>query len=383
MSPGAESVSKPFPALCVPLLDTGPGVVQGTTTANGISVSFDGKTQSTATFTPNCSQLLWNASNPYHNFGTMWCRGWQPGCNVIPPPYGRGLQFNGVFGSNMVLQRGPQKSAVYGVIAMGASGSEKPNVTVTVDNNAGKVYTLQTTLNSTTQPFGPGWEYPWPWKGPFQTWKALLPPTPAGGNYTIIAECSNCMNLDSEFVRTNITNVTFGDVIYCSGQSNMWLPLFNTFSRNETLRNITQVGKYRNIRIMAGNSGAQGSNYAGSQFNPWMTSLQAANVPSKGNEPLLFQFGAACWYTAQKLSDLLEASNQLVPLGLADTAIGGEGRSAAGGRGGSARRRGCVRHGWCHRCDPGLALLRSGVSPSFRWRVLLVPSQVSASRSTA
>ena len=39
--------------------------------------------------------------------------------------------------------------------------------------------------------------------------------------------------------------------------------------------------------------------------------------------PPLFNFGAACWYFAQKLSDELEAAGKLVPIGVTDTAIGG------------------------------------------------------------
>lgn len=64
-----------------------------------------------------------------------------------------------------------------------------------------------------------------------------------GGNYTITALCTGCVNV----TRVTITNVTFGDMWYCSGQSNMWLPVLNTFSRNETVAAIA-AGKYTNIR---------------------------------------------------------------------------------------------------------------------------------------
>ena len=40
---------------------------------------------------------------------------------------------------------------------------------------------------------------------------------------------------------------TFGDVVYCSGQSNMWLPLLHTLTRNDTLASLA-AGKYPNIR---------------------------------------------------------------------------------------------------------------------------------------
>lgn len=83
----------------------------------------------------------------------------------------------------------------------------------------------------------------------------------------------------------------------------MWLPVENAFAHNDTIANIT-AGKYHNIRIMAGNSG----NCPGDgSMCPWMTAEQAAITPpqsgGRGPAPVppLFNFGAACWYFAQKL----------------------------------------------------------------------------------
>ena len=75
------------------------------------------------------------------------------------------------------------------------------------------------------------------------TWKAFLRPTQAGGDYTITARCNGCTNVTV----VTLTHVTFGDMWYCSGQSNMWLPVFYTFSRNQTVADIA-AGKYSNIR---------------------------------------------------------------------------------------------------------------------------------------
>ena len=40
----------------------------------------------------------------------------------------------------------------------------------------------------------------------------------------------------------------------CSGQSNMWLPVANSFSRNKTVAAV-KAGKFANVRLMAGSSG--------------------------------------------------------------------------------------------------------------------------------
>jgi hypothetical protein len=110
----------------------------------------------------------------------------------------------------------------------------------------------------------------------------------------------------------------------------VWLPVGNSLAHNDTLKNIT-AGKYHNIRLMAGNSGNCPGEGAGapSVACPWMTSVQAAVTPPKkgrGQAPVppLFNFGAACWYFAAKLSDELEAAGKLVPIGLTDSAIGGQ-----------------------------------------------------------
>jgi len=162
--------------------------------------------------------------------------------------------------------------------------------------------------------------------GPYFGWKALLKPTAAGGNYSVFAECTGCTGT-GEYSNATISNVTFGDVWHCSGQSNMWLPLSSSFTINATIDSITstKAPKYRNIRMMAGNSGDGNS----VKSNPWMTALQAASLLPVGNrgQPYrkIVDFGATCWYFAQKISDELEADGKAVfPIGLTDTAIGGQ-----------------------------------------------------------
>lgn len=115
----------------------------------------------------------------------------------------------------------------------------------------------------------------------------------------------------------------------------MWLPVSHSLSRNDTVAAI-KAGKYTNIRGMFGGSGntpsgvgfhAGGTGYGrkgGS--NPWMTAEQAiatgesADAAGGGGTYPLFQLGASCWYFGQKLAEL----GVDVPIGLADTAIGGQ-----------------------------------------------------------
>lgn len=254
-----------------------------------------------------------------------------------PPPPQLTFTFDAVFGDNMVLQQQPSQAAIYGYLP-----STGTSVTVTVidASNGNVVTTVPANFNMTQQPFGEDWGVrpcsaadcpPYlmnsftPFGVPLPTFKALLPPMQPGGNFTIIATCEGC-NSSVPSLNITLNSVTFGDVWYCSGQSNAWLPVIHTFSRNDTANNIT-VGKYSNIRLMAGASASVPyakwpPSYGGSTgSNPWMTAEQAvpADCVTKQNCPL-FQLGGTCWYFVQGLAD----AGVTTPIGILDTAIGGQ-----------------------------------------------------------
>merc|ERR1711879_339614 len=136
-------------------------------------------------------------------------------------------------------------------------------------------------------------------------WKLSLASKPAGGNYTITVACIDC-----HLPPTVITNVTFGDVFFCSGQSNMWLPVHYTFSRNKTYDALKR-GKYQNIRLYTyPKVETNDTVFISDQVAPW---LNADNNTVDG-------FSATCWYFAQYLTDKI---GQDVPIGLIHSAIGG------------------------------------------------------------
>jgi hypothetical protein len=256
-----------------------------------------------------------------------------------PPPPQLFWGFDAGFGDNMVLQQGPAKAAVYGYLDVPAA-----SVRVTVLHNGVALYSVNATLNATQQPFGAGWGVrpcskadcpPYdmatftPFAYPLPTWKALLQPMAAGENYTITAVCTGCGNASAPARALTLSNVAFGDVWFCSGQSNMWLPVLHTFDRNDTARNIS-AGKYANIRVMAGSSAnypyaqwppAYGDGTVPHASNAWMTAQQAAPAGCMEAQSCpLFSIGATCWYTAQSLAN----HGVSVPLGLINTALGGQ-----------------------------------------------------------
>ena len=100
----------------------------------------------------------------------------------------------------------------------------------------------------------------------------------------------------------------------------MQLELHFTFSRNYTYDNITKLGKYSNIRFITSNKGGvldANMSYIlppGKKGGAWQ-------LTNSTNIDLLDSFSAACFYTAQMLSDNHGMSD--INFGLIDTAVGG------------------------------------------------------------
>ena len=158
-----------------------------------------------------------------------------PACGVFPSQQGKAtctvggsLNFSNVFGDHAVLQMAPAKTAVYGYI--GTNATADATVAVTVASTAGAEavsYTVNALINAADG-----------------TWKAYLKPGAAGGAYTITAACTHgCTGSAS------IGDVTFGDVWYCAGQSNMALPVQYTYARNASIAKIKQGGVLSKIRL--------------------------------------------------------------------------------------------------------------------------------------
>eukprot|EP01060_Flectonema_neradi_P022565 TRINITY_DN30805_c0_g1_i1.p1 TRINITY_DN30805_c0_g1~~TRINITY_DN30805_c0_g1_i1.p1 ORF type:complete len:736 (+),score=147.42 TRINITY_DN30805_c0_g1_i1:123-2330(+) len=175
-------------------------------------------------------------------------------------------------------------------------------------------------------------------------WKAVFKNSyPAGGSYTITAS-----NGDQTI---KLERITFGDVWFCSGQSNMDLPLQHSFSREESTAAI-KSGKYSNIRFY--HHGAMGQHselrpqfvsssggplniegggmgpIPGAAYTPgsggfWWNVTHSVSVNASQSTGLPFnpfdQLSATCYYFAQELTD--QMGSESIPIGLIQSAIGG------------------------------------------------------------
>lgn len=130
------------------------------------------------------------------------------------------------------------------------------------------------------------------------TWHATLPPLPAGGPYTLTAE-------SSAGVRQSVSDILFGDVFLCSGQSNMEYPTrlasdydHDVNDANNTLIRLFHVQRFRSAvpRRTFG---------AGARWD--VTSPRSVR-----------EFSAVCYFFGRELQPAVG-----VPIGLIESAWGG------------------------------------------------------------
>eukprot|EP00937_MAST-01D_sp_MAST-1D-sp2_P001328 g1328.t1 len=234
------------------------------------------------------------------------------------------LAFSAGFTDDAVLQR-DRFVAVYGF----ADTSTQLSVDVTDSN--GTAYTVDAELTPWT---GGAWG---PDHGAW-VWRATLRAAPAGGEYTIRVHNGTGHGIAIE-------RVTRGDVFFCSGQSNMALETYFTFSADELKREIVEEGKFGGLRhFMYGSMGAPLQTWVAPQWatlqntptadagNPtfvWHAASASAALPSldnaTGQHSAFAQFGATCMYFGAELIAARKRAgvDAAVPVGLIQAARGG------------------------------------------------------------
>eukprot|EP01121_Diplochlamys_sp_Union-15-3_P000221 TRINITY_DN10225_c0_g1_i1.p1 TRINITY_DN10225_c0_g1~~TRINITY_DN10225_c0_g1_i1.p1 ORF type:complete len:488 (-),score=93.08 TRINITY_DN10225_c0_g1_i1:60-1523(-) len=184
-------------------------------------------------------------------------------------------------GSHMVLQRAPDRAKLWGWTS--------PGQTVFVFFN-GKNYT----------------SVPGPAK-----WVVTLDPTIAGGPYTITVRTSD------NSMEAVLSDVMFGDVYICSGQSNM------QFATNQVYNAEAEVEAAINYPLIRLFTVGQG-NYSSSPLDDLVSVEQGWSVAtpqSVGNNFKIWTyFSAVCWFFGKSLQDNLDKT---LPIGLVSSNWGG------------------------------------------------------------
>ena len=145
--------------------------------------------------------------------------------------------FAGVFTDSAVLQQAPQSAALYGVVVSPSGGLDVTTLAVNVTLSRDGLGVVVAAAAQFVDVVNASYAH----------WKAVLPPQAGSAQpHTIALSCSGCPG--GEGVVRSLRDVLIGDVYLCSGQSNMWLPMHFSFSRNATFE-AWRRGRYRNIRL--------------------------------------------------------------------------------------------------------------------------------------
>lgn len=199
----------------------------------------------------------------------------------------------------MVLQRAPQSAVIYG-------SNAAPNENIKVSGPGGKSWSSNADANG--------------------HWSVKMDPQPAS--------TGNTLTVSTSTGRTQkLSNVAFGDVILCSGQSNMAFSVNLAFNATA---DIADSINYPNLRLFtAANIGASvpaddiiniQKNYPNKSvpLGPYATSSWAVSAPDAFvavGGPTFTWPSAVCYYYGR---DIYKSLNGKVPIGLVAASWGGE-----------------------------------------------------------
>jgi sialate O-acetylesterase len=139
-------------------------------------------------------------------------------------------------------------------------------------------------------------------------WRQALPPTPAGGPYALSFTASDGST-------ASLSDVLFGDVFLCGGQSNMQFSVVDTW--NATAE-IAAAANYPDIRIFTVGTATTSV----TPLQDLATVLQNWSVasPASVGGPSFGYFSAVCWFFGRDTHDALGGK---VPVGLVSDNWGG------------------------------------------------------------
>eukprot|EP01084_Bolivina_argentea_P062662 114602_1 len=219
------------------------------------------------------------------------------------------VRLSGLFGDHMVIQvqhpeLGIHPSYIYGLALL--------NETVTIIGSDGfpGPFKLTPTTNNSTQKYG--------------NWSTSLiadtnhPTYP--GPFTINITSTNINNKQTGNII--IQDIYFGELILCTGQSNMGTTVAEGDSKEQEIAIAKNFPNIRLLHINNSNSDTPMQNTTGIYNNTWMIAGTKTPVGSDS----VGTFSAACWMTGRRITAYLEtiSSNTSKPyVGLIESSIGG------------------------------------------------------------
>ncbi|KAM8852960.1 sialate O-acetylesterase [Synchiropus picturatus] len=183
------------------------------------------------------------------------------------------LTFASYYGDHMVLQRAPERAVVWGF------GPEAANLTVSLSGPVAQQESAVTVAAG--------------------IWRVTLQPMPPGGPYNLTVRGHNSSAV--------LTDVLFGDVWLCGGQSNMCFTMSQIFNSSEEIAISSRYHQVRPFQVSLKMSDTELTDLTGVDI-PW-------SVPSP---EALANFSAVCALFGRYMYDQLK-----YPIGLVTSCWGG------------------------------------------------------------
>jgi len=195
------------------------------------------------------------------------------------------FRFASFFQDGMVLQRAPQSATIFG---FDATTEAEAFVSCTLNGRTLDVQSARVTASQNDQD---------------GNWEVTLPPQEA------TTECD--ISIVSGDEELTLTNVIFGDVWLCSGQSNMQFSMKQIFNSTEELE--ASVG-YTDIRFTV---------LKRVTSDVEQEDVEPQNAWADPSSKYLQYMSAVCFLFARSIYDKKLESGERLPLGLIDSAWGG------------------------------------------------------------
>ncbi|KAM5132162.1 sialate O-acetylesterase-like [Mantella aurantiaca] len=193
------------------------------------------------------------------------------------------FRFATYYGDHMVLQQQPARAVIWGYGEPGAG------VTVSLIRGSETISNTAVLLNGEA------------------VWKVLLPPMFYGGPYELVAQ-----QFTQNVTSIQLTDILFGDVWLCSGQSNMKMTVSQIFNASDELKRASGYSYVRLFTAAEEQSDTELQDLSEVDL-PW--SLPSTENLGHGN---FTYFSAVCWVFGRLLARRL-----MYPIGLVASSWGG------------------------------------------------------------
>jgi len=207
-------------------------------------------------------------------------------CWAVSPAAAQGMP--SIFASNMVLQAAPLVARLFGYVEPGQT------ISATVTTTSGGPANPRT-YNATADSSG--------------IWQIPLEPVAASMDYVYSVEVAN-VDAGTSVV---FTNVLFGDVWLCSGQSNMEMTMPMSYNADAEIEDSVN---YPNIRVFSVQRNPQDAPVTNVGFRSGVAWASASPASLRGGD--YDYFSAACYFFGRELQRVLN-----IPIGLVSSAYGG------------------------------------------------------------